>query len=294
MCMSYDAYRHHACSPKAGSCAPASRFTKSSLGDTMERIQQKMQKNPNWKQVSAIIGAVVVLSFGFFGHDTLYFLSLVAEAVRAFGVLMLLAKVLRERSVKGLSRQTQEIYFVVFLTRICFKLVFEGDLLYPLVDAVAAAATAYIVYLMRAPAGGIVHTYESHADSFRAELVVAPVALLSVALHPTITGSMIWDSLWSFSTFLEAFAMMPQLFVIQKMKQCDQITAHYMVCLGMSRTLECIFWLVAFMFYDMGALWAISWYVIISEAVHTLVIADFFFYYIQAWRIGTRMQLPSF
>lgn len=279
----------------AGSCGPTSRSKEGFVSDAVEQLGQKMRRSPSWKQVGTVIGAVVVLCFGFFGHDTLYFLSLVAETVRTFGVLMLLAKVLRERSVRGLSRQTQEMYFVVFLTRICFKLFFEGDILYPLVDGVAAAATGYIVYLMRAPAGGIAHTYSGDADSFRTEIVVVPMALLSIALHPNLTGSTVWDSLWSFSTFLEAFSMVPQLSVIQKTKKCDQMTAHYMVCLGLSRALECVFWL--FWFYTFGTLSVtnsvVHWYVMASEVVHTAVLADFFYYYILAWRMGTKMQLPG-
>jgi len=261
------------------------------MEDYREGLHKFLVRNPNWKQFSAIIGAVIVLCFGFFGHDILYFLSLVAETLRTFGVLILLAKILREKSVKGLSRKTQELYVVVFLTRFCFKVFFEGDILYPLVEGVATAATVYVVYLMR---GEYQYTYSKTEDTFRVEFIVIPCVLLSLVFHPSVTGYTVTDILWTFSTYLESLTLLPQLFVIQRLKECDQITAHYMVCLGLSRALECFFWLTAFVILGYSFLYtSIGWYVISSELVHTLLLADFYYYYYTAWKTGSKMTLPG-
>merc|ERR1711871_1301182 len=163
--------------------------------------------------------------------------------LRTFGVLILLAKILKEKSVKGLSRKTQELYVVVFLTRFCFKVFFEGDILYPLVEGLATVATIYIVWLMR---NDFHYTYSKSEDTFKVEFIVIPCVLLSIVFHPSVTGYTVTDILWTFSTYLESLTLLPQLFVIQRIKECDNITAHYMVCLGLSRGLECFFWLTAF------------------------------------------------
>jgi len=260
-------------------------------GDTHADIQKFLAGNPKTRPIVLIIGAIIVLCFGFFGHDILYFLSLVAEMLRTFGVMILLAKILKDKSVKGLSRKTQELYIVVFLTRFCFKVFFEGDILYPLVEGVATVATIYIVFLMR---NDFQYTYSKQEDTFRVEFIVLPCILLSLIFHPNVTGYTITDILWTFSTYLESLTLLPQLFVIQRLKECDQITAHYMVMLGLSRALECFFWLTAFVILGYSFLYtSIGWYVISSELVHTLLLADFYYVYYQAWKTGGKMQLPG-
>ena len=80
-----------------------------------------MKKNPDSRTFGLILVVIAVLFFGFFGHDMLYFFSLLAEVdifcdlwfsmysvlrilmqvIRTIGVLLLLGKIMREKKVSG-------------------------------------------------------------------------------------------------------------------------------------------------------------------------------------------------
>jgi len=178
-----------------------------------------------------------------------------------------------------------------FITRFCFKVFFEGDILYPLVEGVATAATVYIVYLMRFDPDYKL-TYNAAKDKLPLLYIVLPCLVLSFIFHPAVTGWKITDVLWTFSTYLESLTLLPQLVLIHEENHCDKITANYVVCLGLSRALECFFWITAFLILGYNFLYlSIGWYVIISELVHTALLADFFWLYYKAWKAGKDFDL---
>ena len=69
-----------------------------------------------------------------------------------FGVcvrMQVLRVVKKTRSVQGLSLKTQQLYAIVFITRLVFKLAYEEDYLYACIEVVASGLTCYLIYLMR-------------------------------------------------------------------------------------------------------------------------------------------------
>ena len=62
---------------------------------------------------------------------------------------------------------------------------------------------------------------------------------MAVLIHKSLNPA---DFIWSFSIWLEAFGIMPQLFMIQKLKEIENITAHYIFFLGLYRTFYIFHW----------------------------------------------------
>jgi len=52
--------------------------------------------------------------------------------------------------------------------------------------------------------------------------------------------------LFSFSVFLEAVAVIPQLYVISRTGEAETITCHYLIALGVYRTLALVDWMYRF------------------------------------------------
>uniref|UniRef100_A0A915Q6T2 ER lumen protein-retaining receptor n=1 Tax=Setaria digitata TaxID=48799 RepID=A0A915Q6T2_9BILA len=80
---------------------------------------------------------------------------------------------------------------------------------------------------------------------------------------------------WSFSIYLEAVAIMPQLFMLSRTGSAETITAHYLFALGTYRAFYLLNWIYRFYtekFFDPIA--------VVAGVVQTVLYADFFYLYV--------------
>ncbi len=117
---------------------------------------QKLLQGPNGLKLGfSALSLVLLLMYSIihiFNKDVLLIVSLFAELVRLFGVLIITLN-LRQKSggskATNISLMSQKFYLVVFGTRLIFKLFYEDfDFIYVLVETSALTATAYIVYML--------------------------------------------------------------------------------------------------------------------------------------------------
>lgn len=81
--------------------------------------------------------------------------------------------------------------------------------------------------------------------------------------------------LWTLSIYLEAVAILPQLFLVSKTGEAETITSHYLFCLGSYRALYIFNWVYRYYteeFYDLIA--------IVAGIVQTVLYCDFFYLYV--------------
>eukprot|EP00802_Teleaulax_amphioxeia_P019215 Tamp_19438.p1 GENE.Tamp_19438~~Tamp_19438.p1 ORF type:complete len:319 (+),score=60.61 Tamp_19438:32-958(+) len=260
-----------------------------------EQVVPLLRRMHKKEQRSYAIGLVVtVLALWYlFSHDFLYFVSLLAELLRTFGIVLLVLRVVKKtQSVQGLSLKTQQLYAIVFITRLLFKITYEQDYLYACIEVIAASLTIYLIYLMRVQ---FKSTYQEENDTFKDLYILGPCAVLGLILHPNVTGNWFVNVLWAFSTYLEAVALLPQLFVFHAASRIvDNMTSLWIVSLFLSRLLECTFWFVALFFKGYMKIWSsIVWYVILTETIHTLLLFDFVRKFYKCYQQGMSMLLPS-
>jgi ER lumen protein retaining receptor len=82
-------------------------------------------------------------------------------------------------------------------------------------------------------------SYDKDSDSFQHYFIYLAALLMSVIIHKSFNPI---DFLWSFSIWLEAFAILPQLNMIIKLKDVENITAYYIFFLGLYRIFYIIHW----------------------------------------------------
>lgn len=81
--------------------------------------------------------------------------------------------------------------------------------------------------------------------------------------------------LWTFSIYLEAVAILPQLFLVSKTGEAESITSHYLFALGSYRALYLLNWVYRYYmegFHD--------WIAITAGVVQTILYCDFFYLYV--------------
>lgn len=135
------------------------------------------------------------------------------------------------------------------------------------------SSSLYIVHQMRTR---YVHTYNAAADAFRVPFLVGPAAVAALLFHLKNT---VVEVVWAFSIFLEAVAIMPQLFLLQKTGEVENITSHYIAALGAYRALYAVNW-VWRAFWEPGYRQWLAW---TAGVVQTVLYADFFYHYIKRY-----------
>ena len=81
--------------------------------------------------------------------------------------------------------------------------------------------------------------------------------------------------LWAFSIWLEAVAILPQLFMLQRTGEAETITTHYLFALGAYRALYIPNWIWRY-FAEGGYVDPIS---VLAGIVQTVLYSDFFWIY---------------
>ena len=82
-------------------------------------------------------------------------------------------------------------------------------------------------------------TYDSAQDTFRVVFLVGPCFVLAVLVNHEFT---LTEVLWTFSIYLEAVAILPQLVLLQRTKNIDTLTGNYVFLLGGYRAFYLLNW----------------------------------------------------
>ncbi len=92
-------------------------------------------------------------------------------------------------------------------------------------------------------------TQDPSIDTFRLEYLVGPSAFLALIFNYTFNFT---EVLWAFSIYLEALAILPQLFMLQRTGEAEAITTHYLAALGAYRALYIPNWLYRYAFFSLS------------------------------------------
>ncbi|CAL9084577.1 unnamed protein product [Musa textilis] len=200
-------------------------------------------------------------------------------------VLVLLLKIYATKSCSGISLKTQELYALVFLTRYLDLFIYVVSVYNTLMKIVFIASSLAIVWCMRSHPL-VRRTYDKDQDTFRHYTLIGGSLLLALFFHGKFT---IREVLWAFSIFLEAVAILPQLILLQRSRNVDNLTSQYVLFLGAYRAFYILNWIYRFVTEDHYSAW-ISW---IAGVVQTALYADFFYYYFISWKNNAKLQLPA-
>ena len=189
-------------------------------------------------------------------------------------LLILAFRIRQSKNCVGISCKTQELYMIVFLTRYLDLFLYFVSLYNTFMKVAYIAITGYLIYLMRI-SKLYRQTYDVKGDSFQYwKYLLAPCFILSLIFN--LEFSFV-EIMWSFSIFLESVAFVPQLDMMRKMTEVENLTSHYVFTLGAYRLFYIFSWVSKFMDDE-----PISWISASAGVLQTILYADFFYYYILA------------
>lgn len=212
-----------------------------------------------------------------------------ADMLHVMSICILLLKIKQVQSCAGLSLKTMILYATVFSCRY-LDLFTNFYSMYNTVLKILFLGTSYYVCYLVKMDPVISATYdEEKKDTFKVPFLLAPCVAL--AFLTAVDWSLL-ELLWTFSIYLEAVAILPQLFMLQRTGSCEVLNSHYIFCLGGYRALYLLNWIYRYFtedgyYYQAGVF--IVWF---AGAIQTILYVDFFYYYWTCVWSG-KMQLPT-
>ena len=222
-------------------------------------------------------------SFRFIG-DMCHLASIVLLGLRLYAV----------KNARGISVKTQELYLCVFCARYIDLFTHYYSLYNSAMKIIYISSTAYIIYLVR-ETQPFKTDYERGQDSFlHWKYGVIPCVVLTVLTtgYDFFTDELpgFLEIFRFFSYYLEAIAILPQLILLQRYREVENLTSHYVAFLGAYRFLYILNWIYRSLYepyYEQ------TWVVYICGVIQTGLYVDFFYYFFLSKVNGSKMALPK-
>lgn len=198
--------------------------------------------------------------------------------------MLLLWKLHKMKNCAGVSCRMQEMYVIVFACRYLDLLWSFISVYNTVMKVVFITASVYLVYLMRVKPP-IATTYERTHDSFKYEVyLLGPCLVLGILFTHEYT---IPEVLWTFSIWVESVAIVPQLVLLQQIREVENLTSHFVFAMGAYRALYMVNWMYRYFAEDY-----VNWVGWIGGFMQTVLYADFFYYYAMSKWYGNKLILP--
>eukprot|EP01065_Artemidia_motanka_P041266 TRINITY_DN5320_c0_g1_i2.p1 TRINITY_DN5320_c0_g1~~TRINITY_DN5320_c0_g1_i2.p1 ORF type:complete len:149 (+),score=39.41 TRINITY_DN5320_c0_g1_i2:665-1111(+) len=138
-------------------------------------------------------------------------------------------------------------------------------------------------------------SYDRGMDTFKISYLVVPALVFAALFHTDRYDTLedIAEKSWTFSQYLEAVAIVPQLRMLWLLqsgtssRHWDILTGHYVFCLGMYRLCYILNWV--YRYHTEGR---ISYVDAVAGSLQTLLFVDFFRSYLTAMASMRKEVLP--
>jgi len=256
---------------------------------------------------------MMLLGWKFFSDGKFSGLLSLAAFFQTFAFGLLLYKVESQRSIEGLSMRTMHIYGLIFPCRLLSTAFFNGyvpadstgDYMYQISDTISMCIVIWLIFRSKK---AFRSTYDWEVDTFMHYPVVAACAVLAAFLKPANNELFIADMSWTLAMFLEAFAMLPQIFLMSKLGQrVEAMSCHFVFCQAITRLVVLLFWAKSYRLlgvrriaqgengpYVVVTTTAGGYAVLVSTIIGMLLFSDYVFVYLKSlWSGRHALRLPT-
>ena len=211
-------------------------------------------------------------------------LQLIGDSLHLVSFIIIIYKIIKDKSCKGVSAKTFELYLVVFCTRYLDLFMYYINLYNTLMKIFFICVTAYILFLMHYQ-NPYKSTYNRKDEDIFPHFYLLIFALVfTFLIHKDFS---LWGMTWSFSLWLESVAVFPQITILANNNGVENYTGHYLASLGAYRFFYILLWIYRYIYYNY-----LSWVSILSGTVQVLLYSDFFYLYWKNIKGTLTSELP--
>ncbi|KAJ8944426.1 hypothetical protein NQ318_002122 [Aromia moschata] len=169
----------------------------------------------------------------------MYIVRIIGDFCHLAALFLLLAKIFNTKSCRGLSGKTQLLFSIIFIARYAdlwleFTFISLYNTIMKLIFMKAALVSTFLIMVVYRK------TYEKNNDTYVTELLLVPCFTLALIAGDRRDPV---EIMWIFSIFLEAVAIIPQLYMIISTRKIEKIVVLYLVLLALYRTLYVVKWI---------------------------------------------------
>ena len=228
---------------------------------------------------------LIIKKYKYLVNKMVNFIQLVGDTLHLISFVIIIYKIYKDKSCKGVSAKTFEIYLIVFCTRYLDLFMYFISIYNTSMKILFIGASAYILYLMHC--NKTFHpTYDRKNEDTFPHIYLIPFAIImTLLIHKNFT---LWGLTWSFSLWLESVAVFPQISIIAKTDGVFTYTAHYLAALGSYRFFYILLWI--YRYVKQGR---VLWVSVFSGILQVLLYVDFFYLYIKNMRKFLSSDLPT-
>ena len=268
-----------------------------------QQLSYELQKRK--KDVFFWIAAITIVTFItiFISSNDYSFLLVLSALAQMFAFIIVLIKIYSIQNSSGLSVNTLICYALLLTARLFSNLLFSGylpsdnsgDWFYQLTEFISLLCVLLLIFLT-------LKVYKETSDYKNDKVpfyyLAIPTFILACIVHTSLNGFLPTDITWSFSMYLEAVAIFPQiqLFVV-KQGQIETYTSHYVALCGLSRLLSLIFWWDTYPELNTEEGNSISlfcgycgYFIIASQVIQLLIMLDYYYLYFKSLFKGESMN----
>ncbi|XP_063229518.1 ER lumen protein-retaining receptor-like [Bacillus rossius redtenbacheri] len=150
---------------------------------------------------------------------------------------ILFIKVFKTRSTRGISCKMFILFVLVFITRYLDLPMYIISVYNTVMKVLFITMSCVMVYLIHIKFSQVKDA--GAADNFRVERLIIPALVLALFVNHRIS---FLEVLWSFSIFLEAVAILPQLTLVQNTGEVDAYTCYSVATLAAYRGFYVVNW----------------------------------------------------
>lgn len=212
-----------------------------------------------------------------------------ADLSHLISFFVLLWKIHSDKSVAGLSLKTQQLLLIVFCSRYLDLFWNFASAYNWVLKVLFISCTVAIVYIM-SHGTPQKQTYNKELDAFPAQYLALGCVVMGMIFNQDHYSP--FEMIWAFSIYLEAVAIVPQLYMLQKQGEVENLTSHYVFLLGVYRLLYLFNWIYRY-FTEENYVQLIVWF---AGCVQTALYLDFFWNYYNSKKAGmdkpVKINLP--
>ena len=183
-------------------------------------------------------------------------------------ILTIFIKIISSKSCKGISGKSQILFLIVFITRYLDVFTNFISMYNTSIKIFFILSTLTNIFLVFVKYKG---TISSDLDTIRIEILILGAAVLALFIHHDFV---MMELFWTFSVYLEAVSIIPQLSVSSHGKSVEPVMLLYLMALGGHKLFYIFNWIHRY--YNEGFYDIIS---ISAGIVQTAIYANFFVLY---------------
>jgi ER lumen protein retaining receptor len=212
-------------------------------------------------------------------------IQFVGDTLHLISFVIIIYKIYKDKSCKGVSAKTFEIYLLVFCTRYLDLFMYFISFYNTFMKLLFISASAFILYLMHLK-DPFKNTYDrKNEDIFPHLYLILFAVIMTLIINKDYS---LWGLTWSFSLWLESVAVFPQISIIAKTNGIFTYTAHYLAALGSYRFFYILLWIYRYIKFG-----RVLWVSVFSGILQVLLYADFFYLYFKNVRKMISSELPT-